>query len=870
MYHCKYCTFSSISLRGYVFHFANHRNMYNVKFPCAISECQRFFKNYNSFKCHMLRNHFTVNEKDKISWTCIYCGQTDSTFSAIVSHLRIHIEAGVIINCPFKNCKSTFKNRSSFNSHLHRNHKNKTQLSNTYKSNELLDHFTSDNAMVNSFQAVDAEDNFLDSDPFSAENPGLFEKNLAIFYLKLQSEYFIPSSTIQFIISEFQELQKFGVHHTREKLKEKLSSLAISQSQISEILDVIQQSDLFSFYNSTSLSTNYKRLSYFKTNFKYIAPIRIFLGKNKKNTYSYFQYIPIKDSILNLTSYFDKNVSTFNQNPCKLVDFYDGKLYKNHSFFQSHPDALKIILYQDSFEVVNPLGSAKKAHKVLAMYFTLGNFEPSFRLNIDNIQLVLLCKESDFKYFGQEKVFSRLISDLKDIESTGIRINDGEDQKHVNGTVFSVLGDNLGSHGIGGFIENFTSNFFCRYCLITSKDFHDNPLHVGLSRTSSSYKSAIADGAGTTGIKFDSVLNALEYYHVCSPGLPPCLAHDLFEGVVAYDLALYLQYFIKIQKVFSCEHLNYSIFNFKYKGSDARNKPVEINLSSEKLAGKAAQNWCLLRLLPLILEPFLEKLDENIWSLVLNLKEIVEIICAPTININQVAYLKGLIEDYLDCRRINFPHSKFKPKHHYLLHYPDLTVLFGPLIRMSTLRFESKHSLFKRSARTAHNFKNLCFTLADRHQFRQAYINTGRHCYDSIDADAGTDYDPNTFSTELQKAVEDFHFTAENTCAYNMLSIKGTLYKNGQYVIYKKIEYDLILGKILMIFVKNNLVILAISLQKAILCRKTGCYILNNASLSQIISIKIEDLLDYYPLMSYNLQDNTYISLHHAFYDCQF
>lgn len=115
--------------------------------------------------------------------------------------MRIHIEAGVIINCPFKNCKSTFKNCSSFNSHLHRNHKNKTLLSDTYKSNEFLDHFTSDNA-------EDAEDNFLDSDPVSADNPGLFE-NLAIFYLKLQSECFIPSSTIQFIISEFRKLQKF-------------------------------------------------------------------------------------------------------------------------------------------------------------------------------------------------------------------------------------------------------------------------------------------------------------------------------------------------------------------------------------------------------------------------------------------------------------------------------------------------------------------------------------------------------------------------------------------------------------------------------------------------------------------------------------
>ncbi|GAA6084486.1 uncharacterized protein si:dkey-15h8.17 isoform X1, partial [Tachysurus ichikawai] len=32
------------------------------------------------------------------------------------------------------------------------------------------------------------------------------------------------------------------------------------------------------------------------------------------------------------------------------------------------------------------------------------------------MQLVLLCREQDFKYFGQDKVFSLLIKDLKDIE----------------------------------------------------------------------------------------------------------------------------------------------------------------------------------------------------------------------------------------------------------------------------------------------------------------------------------------------------------------------------------------------------------------------------------------------------------------------
>lgn len=38
------------------------------------------------------------------------------------------------------------------------------------------------------------------------------------------------------------------------------------------------------------------------------------------------------------------------------------------------------------------------------------------------------------------------------------------------------------------------------------------------------------------GIKFDSVLNSLSYYDVCEPGLPPYIGHDLFQGVIPYDL----------------------------------------------------------------------------------------------------------------------------------------------------------------------------------------------------------------------------------------------------------------------------------------------------------------------------------------------
>ncbi|XP_052007877.1 uncharacterized protein LOC127661282 [Xyrauchen texanus] len=56
-------------------------------------------------------------------------------------------------------------------------------------------------------------------------------------------------------------------------------------------------------------------------------------------------------------------------------------------------------------------------------------------------------------------------------------------------------------------------------------------------------------------------------------GLPPCLGHDLFEGVVANDLALYVEHLVKAEKHFTYDKINQAISQTKLLGSDSHNKP---------------------------------------------------------------------------------------------------------------------------------------------------------------------------------------------------------------------------------------------------------------------------------------------------------
>lgn len=323
-----------------------------------------------------------------------------------------------------------------------------------------------------------------------------------------------------------------------------------------------------------------------------------------------------------------------------LQDLTDGSIVKQKSFYRENPKAGRLILYADAFEVDNPLRSGRKKHKMHAIYYILANLETWSRSNVDQIQLVLLCRENDLKKFGIGIVYARLIADLKQLEKEGIHVDLGL----LPVVVFAICADNLGSHEIGGFTENFSkSEFFCRYCQISRETFHHSPYVIGDIRKAENYNTAAA--SGTKGVKTASVFNGLQNFHVCQPDLPPCLGHDLFEGVVAQDLAIFILYFVRNNR-FTYAMLNHKIEKMKFLGSDALSKPSIISkVVKKKLGGQATQNWCMLRLFPILVVNWIKKSDDGVWQLLLQLREIVELVVSPKLSRDDVAYLKCQIED---------------------------------------------------------------------------------------------------------------------------------------------------------------------------------------------------------------------------------
>lgn len=175
--------------------------------------------------------------------------------------------------------------------------------------------------------------------------------------------------------------------------------------------------------------------------------------------------------------------------------------------------------------------------------------------------------------------------------------------------------------------------------------------------------------------------------------------------------------------------LNNELQHFHYGVNDRETKPPPIPehalRPSGHLPGTATENWNLFRLLPQMIGNQIHGCGA--WDVYLLLREIGDIIMAPTVRKCWLPYLEERITVFPALVEEVFP-GKHTPKMHFLIHYPRLLMAYGPLIHVSCLRFEAKHQYFKTIARASGNFKNIAKTLARRHQMRQYWEQANSSC----------------------------------------------------------------------------------------------------------------------------------------------
>lgn len=288
------------------------------------------------------------------------------------------------------------------------------------------------------------------------------------------------------------------------------------------------------------------------------------------------------------------------------------------------------------------------------------------------------------------------------------------------------------------------------------------------------------------GIKTTSCLNLLKFYHITNPGLPPCLAHDMYEGVASKDFQEMINDLVS-KKWFSYNYVNFKIRNIKFFGKQYLNLPPI--KKRQRLTGSASEIMKLILIFPFaVLDKIVDDCDLT-WTMILTLREICCILNSPKLSLNHIGYLKTLLEEYVELRKLVFPSLKFTPKHHYLLHYPELIRLFGPLKNVWTLRFESKHRYFKSLVHHTYNYKNLTKMLSFRHQYLQSlHFSEGKLFDDSVVADFVEKYTPDHYNAYCTNMVNNsnskFIFVSDEA------QFRGITYKCNMHICFSRDSYD--------------------------------------------------------------------------------
>lgn len=129
--------------------------------------------------------------------------------------------------------------------------------------------------------------------------------------------------------------------------------------------------------------------------------------------------------------------------------------------------------------------------------------------------------------------------------------------------------------------------------------------------------------------------------------------------------------------------------------------------------------WLLATVLPLLIGDLISESSEH-WYCFLLLLKICSIAAAREIKNSSIEYLSVIIEEHHKIFTKLYPEKNIIPKMHYMLHYPSQIRNFGPLIHSWTMRYESKLRVLKRASRHG-NFKNICKTVAKKHQHLLCY-----------------------------------------------------------------------------------------------------------------------------------------------------
>ena len=635
-------------------------------------------------------------------WSCDCCPEQFERFQQFLKHLRAKHDGDpdFFVNCVY--CHKTFKVIRAYQRHIAW-HEFKEQR---------------DSSCSQSCSRSQSSDFTPEATPCFLERcrtvPVKSTVDVADFVLYLQSKS-VPKKICEDVVSFMKGFGEQVVNEVQET----------AQASGSDTVDSKRLPSIGRLY---TVDTSHKMEEFAKHERGYISPVP-HRGELDPSDLRTPQYVPIEGQLKHVLS---NDVKSDKIDWCPksgitgcFQGLFDGDYHRNPT-----PDTLYLILYYDEFVVSNPLGNKTAKHTIGAIYYTIGNMRHRSQLN--DIHLAMLFPSSYTKKHTWKSLLEPLVTDLNRLNSDGMSVVMNGTQKNVKCAVAYMTGDNKGIHEVAGYFAAFyRTNRICRFCHATTSSIQEHFTECDFDmRTKEEYDEEIrrltAQGYPDNmqkmfGIKSECPLNELNDFH-CISHFPVDISHDLFENGVAQHTVQHVLDFFVFEDVITSEKVNEAIAEFPYHRTD-KNRPSVFTTTGNKLrvSETCSEMWTLLRLMPLML---LTKMDENNivgqvkhkWQLLTGLIYIAQRATADTLSEGDLESLSTSVPEWLADFKKEFPEFKMKPKFHHLVHYAGQWRKHGPLMSLSSLRFEAKHKQMKQYLANSKNRMNVCKSMAESHQ----------------------------------------------------------------------------------------------------------------------------------------------------------
>lgn len=682
-------------------------------------------------------------------YVCALCEQNFDSVDALSAHLiffhrRLHSDSFTCFQC-----KRSFRELYAFKRHLNKGHFNvgggNINLINENVNEPVVDDGAEDqpdrgvDGSIADEQNVDGESIDDNDDPIlTLENfvHSLYQ-NVQQYVAQL---YQIPSVNRKLVdkivnatselISDISQNLKKNVFKFIDSFEDVPNDYHDNFNKLDSMFQIL--SDPFE-----GVQTEHQRFKTLLDSGSYIPPNEFEMGHDDKyekvgntvhlvRTPVYGQFVPMRQVLktflelpnvfCSITEYLEKL-----SHQGKISNFVQGTLWKHQcSAFAEGQVVLPLNIEFDDFEPDNVLGSHHGSHSFGALYAVLPCLPPEHQSALDNIFLFCLFESKHRKMFGNEMAFSRVIEELTYLGEEGILVNICGQEIRVYFCLCIIIADNLGNNAIQGFIECFRGNYFCRLCKL-----HRNEMSVVCTavpdqqlRTVQNYREDLAVGdSSLTGIKEECIFNAVPNYHCVQNGNCDVM-HDLFEGMLVYDLCNILYYFVSVRGYLDLDWLKNRIDAFDYGPSDVGNRPPTLHCSLSSLENcswnlSSSEYLCLGRYLCLMIGDLIPA-ENRVWKFYLIVREIVEIMTSPVIDENLPMYLQTLVQEHHEMYLELF--GPLKPKHHFMVHHPYLMKQNGPLIHLSSLMCERNHRRGKLYSRVNNSRVNPALSVAIKFQ----------------------------------------------------------------------------------------------------------------------------------------------------------